>query len=681
MPLRRPCAFSAAALSLALALTGCQTAPQVTSVATAPTSEEASAPEGEASSSPADATGEGTADDADAAPATDPAGEGSEADGELEGELDDEGAVSEAAGPHAPADRAIAPVESVVADGVRTTQFDLGNLELPRTDGEPEPYATPVRGSLITPEDGTQNAPLIVVGHLRMPGCVAEDQEPEFAYPCPDGTKELRYDRGMEYFGQAMAERGYAVLIPDFSPLYIERVEETYDQQRGWSAILDRIRPELDAAAAGQENALGVDLTGRLDLTRMGYVGHSRSGAAPALISDGGARDGLPIASILTYGAAPQVPDEPDGPWGPPPAPEVPTLSLVSLDDGDIDLAPALLGAAHLAQSRTEPALVGMVTGLGHAYINRALSAEGLDDRYRCLTDPNDPARQQVGECPGPAEHEAFLVSTAEQWFAATLGSPTTTPEDAGRGAAGFPLDGLDALPPTLSGRPVDWLAVPGADVQRTVLADAERASGLDASGAVVDPEAARVRVVGDGATLRRCFFLDPMNPTRDPRRCPEPDTATQANPDLQFLARLPAGGALVVDVGRPADAFALHLAPFDAGEAMGTTLDVRVEAVLADGTVVQLPWDASARHALRNRAEGEVSHSILSTTVRVAMPQELRAAQVAELRLVSDGGADVVVQQVDALRMPRAVPEPEVGPQPGTGEEPEATPRPRPLK
>ncbi|MCT2042685.1 hypothetical protein M3D15_04965 [Pseudoclavibacter alba] len=54
--------------------------------------------------------------------------------------------------------------------------------------------------------------------------------------PLPAGTTDLRYDRGIEYLGEALAARGFTVLIPELSPLYLNAFTETYDQTQGFLA-------------------------------------------------------------------------------------------------------------------------------------------------------------------------------------------------------------------------------------------------------------------------------------------------------------------------------------------------------------------------------------------------------------------------------------------------------------
>lgn len=91
-----------------------------------------------------------------------------------------------------------------------------------------------MRGSIVTPSSFTGPTQLTILAHLRYPACVQVDGELVLAYPCPADTTDLRYDRGVEYLGEALAARGFTVLIPELSPLYLNAFTETYDQTQGF---------------------------------------------------------------------------------------------------------------------------------------------------------------------------------------------------------------------------------------------------------------------------------------------------------------------------------------------------------------------------------------------------------------------------------------------------------------
>lgn len=151
---------------------------------------------------------------------------------------------------------------------------------------------------LVVP-DRARKAPLVVVSHLRMPGCTGD----VLAYPCPRGTRELRLDRGMTYLGVDLARQGYAVLNPDLSPLWIAPETATpYDQIAGWQKIVGGLRDRVAAAGRGR-GGFGVNLTGRVDASRSALVVHSRSSyvVGPAVRAW---RRTSPVVSVFAYGPA-----------------------------------------------------------------------------------------------------------------------------------------------------------------------------------------------------------------------------------------------------------------------------------------------------------------------------------------------------------------------------------------
>ena len=88
-------------------------------------------------------------------------------------------------GPHAAPDRTPEATTSEQRGDATVTRFDLGNLDLPRTDGQPgDPFRTPVRGSIVTPSSITGPTQLISLAHLRYSTCVQVDGELVLAYPC-----------------------------------------------------------------------------------------------------------------------------------------------------------------------------------------------------------------------------------------------------------------------------------------------------------------------------------------------------------------------------------------------------------------------------------------------------------------------------------------------------------------
>lgn len=318
-----------------------------------------------------------------------------------------EESIPEPDGPHAPADRPLEPESTTVnaAGTAQITQLDLGNT----TDNG---YSAPIRGILITPTT-EKPAPLIVLSHLRAPNC----GEHTFAFPCPNGETEHRYDHGMIYLGEALAEHGYATVIPDLGGIFSGGdVESPYSQKQMWKQAVGALVEKLPAEKINRDT--------------IGLFAHSRSGAfvdsAIELFGEGKLR------SVYTYGPAYDTFDIAE--ISPAPA-DIPYFSLIG--DADIDVGPsANLWIGHyLDQERTQPALVAQAPGLGHMLINRSAK----DERIGC----------EEMDCPDAAAHERILTESAVEWFDATLLGVKTT----------LPVINSNQLPEALAGVDARWLA------------------------------------------------------------------------------------------------------------------------------------------------------------------------------------------------------------------------------
>ncbi|AKK10609.1 alpha/beta hydrolase [Corynebacterium uterequi] len=255
-----------------------------------------------------------------------------------------------------------------------------------------EGMTVPVRGQVVLPADHSAPAPLVIISHLRGPNC----SDDTVAYPCPPGTTERRFDEGMVYLGEHLAEQGYAVVIPDLSAVWSGADLTTpYDQLGLWEQVV--------AALVGQLPSDSVDTS------RVHVVAHSRSSAVPQVV-----RRMYPDAQVkvLAYGPAYEViPGLPATEAGP----DVDYLALVGGEDQDVGTAAMLWLGAHAGEQRTHTARAVELPGLGHNYINRTLSAAGKDDRTGC----------DLIDCPDATAHEEALKQAATSFFA---GEPVKAP-------------------------------------------------------------------------------------------------------------------------------------------------------------------------------------------------------------------------------------------------------------
>lgn len=442
----------------------------------------------------------------------------------------------------------------------------------------------------MTPDRPRANAPLVIMSHLRSPGC-ADDVS---AFPCPG--KDVRYDRGMTYLGESLAKQGYSVLIPDLAPLFIGiGMAQPYDQQAGYRTIVGRLRDETVAASAGRATAFGKGLNGAIDARRTALIVHSRSAYVAGPLVQAWSRSSSPIVSVMAYGGAFDAPDD-HGRFTPM-IPDVPFLGIVGDRDKDTKFTGQLWLTQHAGASRRTPALMSVVPGLGHNYVNRALSSTRLDDRAGC-----------DATCPGPAAHERFLSSAARQWLDATVRRTRTT----------LPMTAAAPLPTTLGGLPARWLAVTNAPRVNAYL------GGMRGS----------MRPIGRGGSVRPCLYVDPMNPAKPANACPEPQRGDVQN--ASRVARVtvtPSGGVRVAARTRGVRELVLQLSPNDdrADRRAGSPLRVTVRTASGRPTVIDVP---ATHPALRNRAGADANGTYAIGTVRLMMPRSVTASTVTGIDL-----------------------------------------------
>lgn len=499
-------------------------------------------------------------------------------------------AVGSEPGPHSPAGRKQASTTITRVDGTVVRSVDLGDVELGRTAGQ---YRAPVRGVLVTPAGKARShARLIVVSHLRFPGCAGD----RFAYPCPNGRKARRFDRGMTYLGVALARRGYSVLIPDLGALYVGGdLADPYDQRAGLRKIVRKLLNTAVAASAGRRTRWGPGLRGDIDASHVGLMAHSRSGTLAHSLTRAWEHSSHPITSIMTYGPAYDIYYHGD-PGTSPMVPDVPYLGIVGDQDQDTPYMAPMWLTHHIAHNRRSPALVAVVPGLGHTFINRTLSSAGIDDRI-CGTG-----------CSTAAEHRRFLTETAASWFDATVRHRPT----------GLPLGRTDALPPGLSGLPVRWLAATNRN-HATVFLAGKRGT---------------LQRFGEGARARTCYPTEPMAPYR-PGNCPIPALGVSQNAAkiTQVTLTPDAGVVLRTPPTRRVISVVLQLAPSGdrADQGPGSPLHVRVR--FADGRHVDLDVPATDP-AIVNRTTPDANGTYTIGTVRLRLPRWAKTTPVVAINL-----------------------------------------------
>jgi hypothetical protein len=154
------------------------------------------------------------------------------------------------------------------------TKYNLGETTILQ-DHFPEdsPFRhMPVRlEGVVGAPDGPGSFPVVLIMHGSHPACLIDD-----VWPCAEEKEQPNY-AGFAYLVEALAEAGYVALSINVNAEHTFAFGEVPPTVRT-KQLIDAHLEELAAAAAGESNKFGLDLTGRADLSRMVWVGHSRGG-------------------------------------------------------------------------------------------------------------------------------------------------------------------------------------------------------------------------------------------------------------------------------------------------------------------------------------------------------------------------------------------------------------------
>jgi dienelactone hydrolase len=305
---------------------------------------------------------------------------------------------------------ASAPAALASAAPAQVRGYDLGRVLL-HTPGPKGPIPIRLRGAIGAPVMPGPH-PLVVVLHGRNETGCPEGPLDTATWPC--FARENRYDIGMRHVVRSLAERGIVAVSPSLGGAFTAGWGEPNDADR-WPRIVNRTLGRVAREATEGGGRFGVPLQGRVDLTRIGLLGHSLSGHhsvraarrradndSPADIARGrGPIDALFLLTPVAQGAV---------------LPDLPTAIVLASCDGDTGpMGRAYLRQARRQEDRTRPAVLARVEGANHNYFNRKLAQLGADDaptgRPQCRRPHRLPARAQ----------QRWLDLAAADFFAATL--------------------------------------------------------------------------------------------------------------------------------------------------------------------------------------------------------------------------------------------------------------------
>lgn len=262
-----------------------------------------------------------------------------------------------------------------------------------------------VRGSMYRPTNRVEPSPLIVLVHGNHSSC--DSGQAATTATC---AVYKRNDAGYAYMGENLASWGYTVFSLDQDQL-MQRQDGNkgkgmHQRRLLIAAALDQLSAANAAAIPDSADTnIGSTLVGKLDMTRIGLMGHSRGGDAVASFIDynrtrpaPGVR--YPLRAVISL--AP-VDYERKAPFG------VPTMAVAALCDGDVSNqqgARLFERSQYIKGDDPFPRLLTTIHGANHNWFNSVWFADGddssqADNGCRPATATNSRLSGSAGTGPG----------------------------------------------------------------------------------------------------------------------------------------------------------------------------------------------------------------------------------------------------------------------------------------
>jgi dienelactone hydrolase len=335
-------------------------------------------------------------------------------------------------------------------------EAEITQAWLPRRDANRTmPYR--IEGIIALPE-GAGPFPVVFIFHAAHGGCPIDASIPDSTretWPCPSAA-EQRNDVGLTYLVSALAARGYVAVAPNLNAVYASAFGAFGPEVRRYPDVFEAHLNGLIRANREDTDALDVSLVGKLDLARIGMVGHghgsllamqsARARTDRGSRSDAAEGNGPLIGTLLV---APLYSLEGDA--------DIPLSVILPSCDG---IATDLNGQgyyedARLDKSREHFAASVYLVGANHNAFNEVVKdddAEALTISSGCQSDSARAAREG---------QRGFLAQYAPDFFDVALGNDEAASQAGLNPNAGAPFQLYGQLVQTA-------LAVPG--VQRSII-------------------------------------------------------------------------------------------------------------------------------------------------------------------------------------------------------------------
>jgi hypothetical protein len=398
------------------------------------------------------------------------------------------------------------------------TEYNLGETTI--TQGMfPEDsrfHNMPVRlnGVIAVPAGNDGPYPVAVILHGNHPGCPIPEGDMVDRWPCDPSVERPNY-RGFAYLVQQLADAGYVALSMNINAEYTFGFGEPYPVER-LKQLVDLHLKALGEATNGGENAFGVDLAGRADLSRLAFIGHSQGGEGAYWLIQNEDLEQPQVAANLGYGPAyGLLMVAPSANLGGASPITVPLAIILPACDGDVINQE---GQLFYEITRMEPAKPAWASSAwlesaNHNYFNETLKDESLAR----------PGRPDCEPLLVPEVQRDFLSAYAKDFLARIFAQESAAMENLGMDFQARASDELYDLPARVAA------LAPGA---------ARLPLLMPAAGAELETNRLGGQVTAEGLTLTYCeegYYVPAMVPGSEP--CKRVNLVIPGNPAMIVAA------------------------------------------------------------------------------------------------------------------------------------------------
>ncbi|MDR7277576.1 hypothetical protein [Catenuloplanes atrovinosus] len=164
-------------------------------------------------------------------------------------------------------------------DPVAVAGYDLGDTAFTDPVDWPD-GASELRAVVHYPRRSSGALPVVVLLHGQQLSCYSTDEADWGSWPCPAGVPPYPSHRGYDYLGRALARDGFAVVSLSASGLnhHMGVAQQRARLVNRHLELLKEITTSGGVPVTDLATGRPADLRGRLDLTRVGTMGHSVGG-------------------------------------------------------------------------------------------------------------------------------------------------------------------------------------------------------------------------------------------------------------------------------------------------------------------------------------------------------------------------------------------------------------------